>query len=158
MSHRRISEFQTFMNCIWNSFLFKTNILRIKQNFWNLKSFFIKGYMLKINIYLFSKITFIKLIHSISFFLELIIRKDKMFQEFAFGASHVLHQISWNKTHLFFDLFDELITVLQIEMPEGENFFQIVSQQFTPHIDSTSQYLYLLMADLTGSPSKKGVI
>ena len=43
-------------------------------------------------------------------------------------------------------------------MPEGKNLLEVIGQDLPTHVDSGLKNLYLLIAYLTGLPSKKGVI
>ena len=75
-----------------------------------------------------------------------------MFKVITFLASHILHQILGNKTKIFFYLLYKTITVLEIKMPETQNLFQVICQEFSSNIQSSSQQNYLLIAFLTGCP------
>ena len=57
-----------------------------------------------------------------------------MFKEGTFFASHVLHEVLGDKAKVFFDLFDEPITVFEIKMSETKDFLEVIGEQFAADI------------------------
>ncbi len=80
--------------------------------------------------------TFVQNVHCVSFFLQLVIWQDEMFQECALFASHVIDETTRDKTKIFFDLLYQSIAILQIQVPKTENFLKVISQKPTTDIQS----------------------
>lgn len=80
--------------------------------------------------------TFVQNFHCVSFFLQLVIWQDEMFQECALFASHVIDETARDKTKIFLDLLYQSIAILQIQVPKTENFLQVIGQKSTTDIQS----------------------
>jgi hypothetical protein len=80
--------------------------------------------------------TFVQNVNCVSFFLQLVIRQDEMFQECALLASHVIDKTARDKTQVFFDLLYQPVAVLQIQVSKTQNLLQVIGQKPTTDVQS----------------------
>lgn len=73
-------------------------------------------------------------IHCVSFLLELVVGHDEVLEEGVALASHVLHQVLRHKAEIFFDLFDQSIAVLEIQVPKTKDLLEVVGHEFSADI------------------------
>ena len=57
-----------------------------------------------------------------------------MLQEGASLAPHVLHQVLRDEAKVLLYLLYEAVAVLEVQMPETQDFFQVVCEELSPHV------------------------
>ena len=127
MTDALISVLEGFYDRAGDAFLLHSDVLRREKDFRDLEAFLIQRDVLRVY-------ALIDDIHRVSFLLELVVGHDEVLEEGVALASHVLHQVLRNKAEIFFDLFDQSVAVLEVQVPETQDFLEVVGHEFSADI------------------------
>jgi hypothetical protein len=156
--HGRLGEPQALVDRVGDALLLEPDVLGVEQDLGDLETLLIERNVLQVHISIAKQCTFVELVNGVALLLELVVGHHEVLEVGVAGAPHILHEVPRGEAHLLLDLLDQLVAVLEIEVPEGQNFLEVVGEQFPANIDPTLPKCYLLIADFTGLPSKKGVM